>query len=80
MKQPVLVRFTNCHFEYDFPFREVRLLEKKNREEPFCQIGEKCEMCYINSMFSLQIVKTKTLKHVDIMISNCKIQKLYMEQ
>ena len=46
-RQPVLVRCTNCYFEYNLSHREVRLLEKKNWEDPICPVKEECEICYI---------------------------------
>ena len=49
-KQPLLVRCTNCYFEFDLSPREVRLLEKKNREDPICPVKEECEMCHIGFM------------------------------
>lgn len=49
-KNPVLLKCTNCNFEYHLSPREVRLLEKQNVDDPVCPVKEECDICHIGFM------------------------------
>jgi hypothetical protein len=49
-KEPVLVRCTECNYEFDLSSREVRLLERQNALDSVCPVKEPCHMCHIGFM------------------------------
>lgn len=53
-KQPVLIRCTECHEEYELSPREVRQLEKKNAADPTCPVKEECHICHIGFMIPVK--------------------------
>jgi hypothetical protein len=63
-KKPVLLRCTNCYFEYDLSPREVRLLEKKNRQDPICSLKEECEICHVGFMIPVNYTDKNGKKYL----------------
>ena len=49
-KAPVLLRCTECAYEYELSPREVRLLEKQNAHDTVCPVHEPCHICHIGFM------------------------------
>ena len=49
-QKQVLVKCTNCDFEYHLSPREVRILEKHNMHDPVCSVKEECDICHIGFM------------------------------
>lgn len=49
-KPPVLLRCTECSFEYELSQKEVRLLERQNSFDPVCTVKEECHICHIGFM------------------------------
>jgi len=49
-KGPVLLRCTECNYEFDLSVREVRLLARQNVDDPVCPVKEPCHMCHIGFM------------------------------
>ena len=49
-KPPVLMRCTECNYEFDLSMREIRLLAKQNAADPVCPIKEPCHICHIGFM------------------------------
>ena len=85
--KPVLLRCTNCYFEYDLSPKEVRLLEKKNRQDPICPLKEECEICHIgfmipvnytdkNNKISLYHEVKPKIKHLD---TDTLMQRIFLK-
>jgi len=53
-KQPVLVRCTNCYYDFYLSPREVRLLESQNANDPVCSVKEECHVCHIGFMIPVK--------------------------
>lgn len=49
-ENPVLMRCTECNYEYELSTREVRLLEKQNAHDLVCPCKEECHICHIGFM------------------------------
>lgn len=47
---PILFRCTHCEYEFELTLKEVRLLEKLNKDDPVCQAKEPCHICHIGFM------------------------------
>jgi len=55
-KKPVLLRCTECYYEYDASPREVRLLEKQNSDDLICPAKGPCHICHIGFMIPVKYI------------------------
>ncbi len=53
-KKPVLMRCTQCYYEFEFSKREIRLFESKNAFDPVCPIKEICHICHTGFMIPVK--------------------------
>jgi len=49
-KEPVLMRCTECNFEFPLSQKEISQLEKRNAHDPVCSVQEPCHICHIGFM------------------------------
>lgn len=49
-RPPMLMRCTECNYEFEFSMREIRLILNKNAADPVCPIKEPCHICHIGFM------------------------------
>ena len=58
-KDPVLLRCTECNYEFDLSPREIRQLERGNRDDPVCPVREECHICHIGFMIPVKYIDSK---------------------
>lgn len=58
-KHPVIMRCTECYYEFDLSPREVRLLEKQNSHDATCPLKEPCHICHIGFMIPVKYTDKK---------------------
>jgi len=49
-KKRILLRCTECNYDYEYTEKEVRLLEEINAHDPVCPVKEECHMCHSGYM------------------------------
>lgn len=49
-RNPILMRCTQCYYEFDLSTKEVLLLELLNDHAPVCPVKELCDICHIGFM------------------------------
>ena len=58
-KNPVLLRCTECNYEFDISPREIRQLERKNKADSVCPVKGECHICHTGFMIPVKYIDNK---------------------